>query len=406
MTEEALFSRLLKQLVSTKETLSRPNLFFKHNGDWPEFRKVFNYHELILFFYPLLRDSDALQQEIKEFLRKNYYLTLKRSEQLWQEFLRIFKAFQEAGILLLPMKGMSFLKDIYRENPVRQMADIDILLREEDLLKAEKIFAVLGYQKELLGLKEEYWRNKQCHITFYKKTERGSFIVEAHWSLDFKRKDCYVLPEFWERTRELDCDGLKIRVLSPEDAVFSLALHNRRFGKPFCLKNAYDAALLLKKYASEFDWDYCLEKSRQYNLYSALYFILYQVKIFFGVNFPESVWQGLAIRPWKKFVVKCALNKYTFSNTKDIQNLYLITHFLLYDSVWEPFDYILHIPQEQFAKFYKLKPYSKKTSLAYKSRWFYIPLRLAFSLGEQSLSRLSLTNYSYPCKDIEKSSIG
>lgn len=51
-------------------------------------------------------------------------------------------------------------------------------------------------------------------------------------------------------------------------------------------------------------------------------------------------------------------------------------HFLLYDTLWEPIDYILNIPLEQFAKFYEIKPYDRMTGFLYENRLFYMPVKL------------------------------
>jgi hypothetical protein len=293
---------------------------------------------------------------------------------MWQEFIRIFEAFEKAGIIILPIKGLALLKDIYIDKPIRPMTDIDLLVKEESLTKAEEIFCDLGYRKELYALKEDYWRNKQCHITFYKREDEKLPFVELHWSIDFKRNNRSILSELWSRTREIKGDGKIIQLLSPEDTLFSLALHNRRFGRTLCLKNTYDLALVLKNYTSTFDWDYCLSMSKRYNMCSTTFFILYQVKLFLGINIPDFVWGKLNRSIWKRKIIRRFIEKNTFLSDLERRgrDLYLKSHFLLYDNFWEPIRYIFNIPEEQFAKFYGLEPYDKKTNFLYKNRLFYI----------------------------------
>jgi hypothetical protein len=185
-----------------------------------------------------------------------------------------------------------------------------------------------------------------------------------------------VLDELWDRTKEIDADGKKIKLLSAEDALFSLALHNRRFGKSLNIKYAVDLILLLNKYAPQFDWDYVLSRCRKYSLCAPVFFSLYQAEFLSDLNIPEYVLKELKIPRWKKILIQRFIEKNTFPlkiKTLSLnKNLYLKSHFLLYDSLWEPVSYILNIPQEQFAKYYCLKPYTKKTTFLYRNRLFYM----------------------------------
>lgn len=378
MTSEInLIKLIIRTMIgSKKERIG--NLLSPKSINWERFKDLIIYHELTPFVYLALKSSDSfLPQELERFLENNYYCALVRCQNLWQEFLRISRAFEQARVNLVPIKGVALLGDIYTQMPIRPMTDTDLLVKEGDLLKAESIFYDLGYRKELYGLKEEYWRKSQCHITFYKKKEAKAPFVELHWGLDFKRRNRFILSELWERIREINVNGKSIKLLSPEDTFFSLTLHNRRFGRTLCLKNAYDTILLLDKYNHKFDWDYVLEASKIYDMRSTVYFILYQAKLLTETNIPEYVWKGLKLTIWKRRIIQRFIEKNTFLSNKDIQskNLYLRSHFFLYDNLWEPIDYILNIPQEQFAKFYGLDTYDKKTEFFYKNRLFCIPLK-------------------------------
>lgn len=382
ISEINLIKFIIGRMINSKEERIK-GLLSLQRINWRIFKELIVYHDLIPFAYLTLKNSNSfLPQDLREFLKNNYYCTLTRCQNLWQEFLRMSIAFEQAGITLVPIKGIALLQDIYTNLPFRPMTDIDLIVKEEDLKKAEVVFYDLGYRKELYGLKEEYWRRNQYHITFYKKEEQKVPFVELHWSLDFKRKNRLILPELWERIRKLDVDGTRINLLSPEDTLFSLALHNRRFGRTLCLKNTYDFILLLNKYASDIDWNYVLNQSRKYNLCSTLFFALCQVKLLSDLNVPEFVWKELNLPNWKMRLIQRFIEQNTFLWDKKVQNknLYLKSHFLLYDNIWEPIDYIVNIPKEQFAKFYEFEPYDKKTDFLYWNRMFYIPFKVMYSL--------------------------
>jgi len=317
--------------------------------DWKKFKELITYHNITPFVYLALRDFDSfLPHDLKELLRNDYYCSLVHAQGIWHEFLKISTAFEQKEIVLVPIKGTAFLGDIYTQMPVRPMIDMDLLVEERQLLKAESILNDLGYGKKLHGHKEEYWRNSQCHLIFGKKQPPKGPCIELHWGIDFKRRGRVILPELWSRIRKVNAAGRVIKLLSPEDTLFSLSLHNRRYGRTLCLKNVCDLILVLYKYGHDFDWGYVLEQSRKYDLCATVFFILQQARLLSEVPLPPSLEKDLKISAWKKKLIQQFIEKNTFLLNKKMSNkdFYLRSHFLLYDSFWEPIDYIIHIPKE------------------------------------------------------------
>lgn len=366
------------------------DLITRGSVNWARFKELLTYHDLEPIAYPMLKGSlSFVPEDLTKFFKARYFGSLISSQYLWREFLEISDRFKERGILILPIKGISFLADIYCSNPCRSMTDIDILVKEEDIREAKEILlGLLGYEERLDGLTEEYWLKKQCHLEFIKRAGKKTFFVDLHFGLDFKRKPREILPRLWDRVREADIDARPIRLLSPEDALFSLALHQRRFGNVLGLKNILDLALLLHKYKHGFDWGYVISEAKAGRMTANAFFILLQAKTFFEADIPKTVWRGLSVPFYKRILIKGLIEKDTFSSTsyQRLKGLYLKVHLLLYDSLWEPIEYILNIPQEQFAKFYSLDPYSKSTDLFYRSRLFYILLRTLRDLLRKPIS--------------------
>lgn len=363
---------------------------WRHEGvdfaavNWEVFKELVLYHELTPFAYLVIKDYNSfLPGNLLEFLKQCYYCELVHCEHLWRKFLLIQDAFQQAQTVMVPLKGIALLADVYTQRPLRSMVDIDLLVREENIQKAEEILYDLGYRKELFGLKEKYWRKSQCHIVFRKEGKEGKEgLIELHWSLDFKRKHRTILPALWKRIIEVNVENRTMQLLSCEDTFFSLALHQRRFGKPLCFKNVLDAILLLHKYATHFDWDYVVKESRTGEMCSTTFFLLAQIKFLTEIAIPKLVIEDLDIPLWKRRLIQRFIEKNTFlpSLNLKIKDLYLKSHFLLYDSLWEPTEYILNIPKEQFANYFSLDIDAKRTDFFYRNRLFYIPLKVIFNL--------------------------
>lgn len=378
--EKLLFLALLRELTETGGKRELAGMVSRGNIDWPFFKKLLVHHELFSFAYPVFKTlPGALPPELDDFFKNTYYSALLRAQNMWREFLQIAAAFESRGISVLPLKGVGFIEDIYAQAPVRLMTDIDILAKEDELEKAVAVLLALGYKKDLEGLTEEYWRTKQYHLVFQDRPKRS--IIELHWGLDYKRKKINLFPELWGRTREFAAGEQKIKLLSPEDSFLSLALHNRRFGKALCLKNIFDLVLLLRKYGKNFDWGYVLGICGKYKLNTTAFFILCQAEYICRLDIPQGVFRAFKIPRWKQNLVRAFIAKNTLNpDAEENSQNYLLSHFLLYDNFREPVGYIINIPQEQFAKFYHLPYYERKTVWLYKLRFFYIPARALISL--------------------------
>jgi len=373
-TEEELIISLLRSIIPGKPRFSCPPVI-KKSINWTRFKELVSYHEVYSFLYHLVKDPVGLfPADIAIFLKNNFFYHLLHCQRLLHEFFCVSAAFDQAKIRVVPLKGIAFLQDIYVHIPARPTTDIDLLVEKINFPRAKEILLDFGFSERLDGLTSNYWLEKQCHIEFTKrKSDKDIIFLDLHFSLDFKRKGLEILPQLWTRER----DG----ILSPEDALFSLALHQRRFGKALCLKNIVDAGLILKKYQNTFDWDYIIRQAELGRMRSTMFFLLTQVKILFDSEIHLPQLKILCPNYFKRMAIQFFIKNNMFSDSLDrrTKELYFKSHLLLYDGFLEPVMYIINIPLEQFAKFYGLEPYSKKTKTFYNNRIAYIFYRAALN---------------------------
>ncbi len=371
--EARLFLFLAKNILEAKKVDLAG--FLRGNAiGWKRFKDIAAFHELWPFFYPEMKNAAAIiPADLLEVFKQSHYQTLLQTQRMWHRFLVLAETFQKKDLSMVPLKGMASLADIYRDMPFRAMADTDILVREQEMDRVREVLAGEGYASALGGLKEEYWLKKHCELTFYRKGEEP---LDVHFGLDFKRSRGGILPRLWERVQSVSIDGRQISLLSLEDQLFSLALHERRYGgKMFCLKNVFDLAMILKKYGSGFDWDYVLREADVGKMRATVFFILLQAATFFDAAVPDLVWKRLKVPELRRRAVAKLIKEHTFdlAAAGDGKELFLKSHFLLFDGFWEPISYILNIPIEQFAKYYGLEPYARRTEILYRMRFFYLP---------------------------------
>jgi len=378
-SEEELIISLVKGIIPGKQWIF-PEKVIQQGFNWKRFKDLVSYHEVYPYLYPLIKNSANLfPVEIVDFLKNNYFYQIMQAQRLMREFLGISVAFDQAQIRMVPIKGIALLKDIYDHLPARPMVDIDLLVEKTNLFPARDILLNLGFLESSGGLSQGYWLEKQCHLSFAKKnTEKDIILLDLHFSLDFKRKNPEILPQLWSR--------VNAGMLSVEDTIFSLALHQRRFGKALGLKNVVDTGLILKKYQNTLDWNYLIAQAKTGRMRCSLFFLLTQVKIIFDAEICLPELKLFCPNYFKRKLIKSFIKRNVFSDrlNKKAKLLYLKSHFLLYDNFFEPVSYILNIPLEQFAKFYNLDAYDKKTKFLYKHRLVYILYRSVLGFLKKS----------------------
>lgn len=381
--EAGLTLLIAKALIEDNKRDLIGNFISSNRINWKKFSQLIFYHELYPFAYSCLKKhSNYLPAKELELLERHHYACVKGLINLWGEFQKISAAFRNKNLDFIPIKGLAYLANsLYKDNAyLRPMCDLDILIKKEMLPEARKIMADLEYRENLLELNQCYWEEDNYHLPFRRApAEDNAFNLEIHWALDYTRKKP-ILPDLWNRIYRYETEGTDLCLLSPEDSLFCLALHQRRFGKILCLKNACDTARLLKNNPA-LDWGYIIKAARSGDMRASVYFILAQAKLLFDIEIGHSMIDELRVPRYKKMILKRHILENilnpgpNFTHEENLKLLFLKSHFLLYDNLIEPVRMILNIPREQFAKFYGLRAYGRKAAFLYNLRYLiFIPL--------------------------------
>ena len=175
------------------------------------------------------------------------------SENQLMEIDRVCKAFDENGIEYLKLKG-SIIKRLYPQHEMRVMSDADILIRESQMDKLEKLLPDLGCTFECSSDHEWIWKTDAITFELHKR------IVATY------QKDFYAFfDNGWKLAKKKDAASSEY-VMSLEDEFLylftHLAKHYRDAG--IGIKHLTDIYLFLNAYP-ELDMEYIhtsLEKLR------------------------------------------------------------------------------------------------------------------------------------------------
>ena len=125
--------------------------------------KIIRKNGILLTVFPALKDFPIIQNS----LREEYYAAIAQSVRQDYEGKRILSALNSEELDCIALKGWE-MRLLYPKPTMRQMADLDILVREYNYQKIKKLMIRLGYKAE----PESSW----MHDSFIK----DSITVEIH----------------------------------------------------------------------------------------------------------------------------------------------------------------------------------------------------------------------------------
>lgn len=141
------------------------------------------------------------------------YHALVRYEAMEYEKNRIFRLFEDEGIVFVPLKG-AVIRKLYPEEWMRTSCDIDILVHEEDLEHAKNVLvSALGYTVQ---------DSKYHDIAMYSPE---GMMLELHFSIkeNMENIDRY-LENVWDYVKPAEPDSFRYE-MTPEYLLFHAFAH-------------------------------------------------------------------------------------------------------------------------------------------------------------------------------------
>lgn len=269
---EKEFIKLLKTIVHNQKV---------NKEDFKEWDKLFqesNNQELLTLIFgniKLLEENNNIEKWKSKTIHK--IIKEKRCE---VEVREVFEKLKEFGVDGIALKG-TILKNFYTKKQYREMKDIDILVKEEELKKTDEILKKMGYVK-VVG-------EHDVHVTYIAK-ER--IPIEIHWKLineDFCSKNNFFEEDIWQDLIEVDFNNTKLKSLSYENMfihlIFHIAVHLAYSG--FGMRQVLDIYYLSEK--SNLNWEIIKEKIEKYNLEKLTGGIILTCNELFDFKIPDEM---------------------------------------------------------------------------------------------------------------------
>ena len=226
-----------------------------------------------------------------------------RNQLIKREFFRIKSIFDDHGVEYIFLKGLSL--DF---SGIRIIGDLDILVRDKDLLVADKLATHAGftYVGDILNpliknnekkdlVKQLDWNNQ---FQYYNTEKR--LLLELHTNL-FERSRAYDfnldnllnnIELFWSRRRWNE--DLRSYVFCNEDQLVLMCLHTALKRSPyanqFVLRNLLDIRALIER---SIDWNSFVKTSRRLDISPFTFFSLSLARTLLAVEIPDFVLREL-----------------------------------------------------------------------------------------------------------------
>lgn len=196
--------------------------------------------------------QETVPEHVLKTLHRASRATALRNLRLQAELGAIAGALRTENIPLIVLKGAYLGPEVYGSSALREMSDIDILVRREHLQRAVDVVLARGYEP-VRPFSVDLDAAVGHHVT--RLLKHGAWL-EVHWRLTIPRQEYSIdLNGLWERAVAVHtCNG-GMFALSTEDLILHLChhasyLHRFEFGlRPFC-----DIAATIRRFQHTIDW--------------------------------------------------------------------------------------------------------------------------------------------------------
>jgi Uncharacterised nucleotidyltransferase len=229
MAPEDQLCLLLARGQVSPEVRSRILQFLAAPLQWPLILERARTHQVYPLLYRNLRDlgfsgvPEAVQAELKGLYLANAF----RNQLLAEELARLLRLLGEAGIRVVPLKGVALAQSLYGDVASRVWADIDILVPPANVGQALALLLAFGYRAEpndpyLSKLALRHGR----HFSMVREGKGISFLLEVHWILvQHSSQNDEAVRDLWSEARPQSFFGVPALDLTREWELLYLSIH-------------------------------------------------------------------------------------------------------------------------------------------------------------------------------------
>lgn len=236
------------------------------------------------------RGRDAgVSADVWEELESDFYTAAAREMLMDRQLAEVLGVLAQAGTQTLVLKGAA-LGTFYADPALRPYGDLDLLVPQNQLGRAEEALKELGYR---YTHPKAWWLSRHYHLPPM-TNDKGWRVVEVHWRLEHDGvTGCLPADDLWARAVPWAVSGQQTLRLDAVDTVLHLCLHavvqhRVRLG----LRSLCDLAQVTKSWESS-EWTSLAWRATEYDLVRPVYLMLALSAQVLGLDGPASVMSAL-----------------------------------------------------------------------------------------------------------------
>jgi hypothetical protein len=133
---------------------------------------------------------------------------------VWAETLKgTVAAFHQADLPMVSLKGPCLAERLYGDAALRTCYDLDLLVRQSDLARAERLLTDIGFLPD------------SDADDYHRRWRRKAVILELHYNLENPLAFDFDMDAIWARTLLSQFQGVPIRLLGLSDEMLYLCFH-------------------------------------------------------------------------------------------------------------------------------------------------------------------------------------
>ena len=232
--------------------------------DWDAVSDIAYQQRVAPLLHRGLEDSGLpVPSSCRQALKRAYVANAAHNAAIFRTLAGVLEAFAADGIDTVALKGAGLAEAVYRDRALRPMNDVDLLVREDELERAERALRRAGFEPEPGPLMPEELKETHHHWRFRgEEPPLAGVPIELHWRLDPPGWPWRIdLDALWGRAVSTPIAGGSALVFAPDDLLVTLPLpvcrHRFRGG----LISLCDVAAIVATHGERIDWRAVAERA-------------------------------------------------------------------------------------------------------------------------------------------------
>jgi hypothetical protein len=246
--------------------------------------------------------SDFVPADEWKLLRRAYFTNGDRNTRLFRELRAVLARLRSSDIPVIVLKGAYLAEAVYGDVALRSMCDVDLLVRQAELARAESALLALSttplqaYRPppptgETRPANSEPDRGTGRHI---QQIQIHNLAVELHWTITSEAEPFKIdAGGLWQRARRTRVAGAEALALSHEDLLLHLCLHLCHSDWLAGLRPLCDLAEAVRRLGRDIDWAVLVARARDWGASRHVGLTLCLARDLLGAEVPGEVLKQL-----------------------------------------------------------------------------------------------------------------